>query len=268
MTHGSIDQPRVPDLILERYRLGEMSPDETADFERRLEADDRLLQRLRALEASDDEIRRSCPPAIVAAQVRQQLAERASVAARTERRWSPAPQWKAAGLLVAVAAVVVLVAPPLLGPGDEATDRIKGLEPALVMFRKTPEGSEPLRDRAVVRTGDLIRIGYRAAGQAWGLILSVDGRGVVTRHLPREGARAARLSTEAQVLLDVAYELDDAPRWERFYFVTGSAPFDVAPVIDAARRAEPPGGAGAPPVLPLGLKVKQSSVLLIKEETP
>ena len=39
------------------------------------------------------------------------------------------------------------------------------------------------------------------------------------------------------MLLDQAYELDDAPRWERFYFVTGDTPFAVAPIVDAARRA-------------------------------
>jgi hypothetical protein len=33
-------------------------------------------------------------------------------------------------------------------------------------------------------------------------------------------------------------ELDDAPRWERFYFITGNAPFDVAPVLQAANRID------------------------------
>ena len=108
----------------------------------------------------------------------------------------------------------------------------------------------------------------RAAGSTWGLILSVDGRGTVTLHLPREGTRAARLSAESQVLLDLAYELDDAPRWERFYFVTGSAPFDTAPVVDAARRAAASGDAGPPPALALSLNVTQSSVLLIKKDAP
>jgi hypothetical protein len=72
------------------------------------------------------------------------------------------------------------------------------------------------------------------------------------------------LSTESQTLLDFAYELDDAPRWERFYLVAGSAPFDAAPVIEAARAVAASGAAGPPPALPLRMDVKQSSVLLIK----
>jgi hypothetical protein len=245
-----------------------MTPDEVAAFERRLHGDEALRQRLQALEASDVEIRRRYPPAVLAAHVRQQLEGRAPDTRHEAGAGLFGLPWKTVAVLAGVLAVVVLAGPPLFGPGDETGDRIKGLEPALLLFRKTAEGSEKLQDRATARPGDLIRIGYRAAGNAWGVILSVDGRGVVTRHLPREGTQAARLSTESPALLDVAYELDDAPRWERFYLVTGPAPFDVAPVIDAAGRAAASERADAPPVLSLQMNVTQSSVLLIKEDRP
>jgi hypothetical protein len=264
MTSRSSGPPRVPDLILERYRLGEMRPAEAAAFERRLIGDDELRQRLLALEASDEEIRRRYPPAVLAANLRQRLETRARDAQRAAGAWLFGLRWRTVAVLAGVLVLFVLAGPPLLGPGDESADRIKGLEPTLLLFRKTPEGSEPLQDGASARAGDLIRIGYRAAGQGWGVILSVDGRGVVTQHLPRDGVQAARLSAESQVLLDSAYELDDAPRWERFYFVAGSAPFDAAPVIEAARGAAAPGAASPPPVLPLRMNVKQSSVLLVK----
>jgi hypothetical protein len=264
MTSRSSGPPRVPDLILERYRLGEMTPDETAAFERRLHGDAGLRQRLQALEASDEEIRRRYPPAALAADVRQRLEARAKDAPRMAGAGFFGLRWRTVAVLAGVLVLFALAGPPLLGPGDESTDRIKGLEPTLLLFRKTPEGSEPLRDGATARAGDLIRIGYRAAGQLWGVILSVDGRGVVTQHLPRDGAQAARLSAQSQVLLDFAYELDDAPRWERFYFVAGSAPFDATPVIEAARAVMASGAASPPPALPLRMNVKQSSVLLVK----
>jgi hypothetical protein len=254
----------VPDLILERYLLGEMTRDEAAAFERRLAGDDELRQRLQALETSDVEIRRDYPPAVLAAQVRRRLEARTVDATPIAHARFFGLRWTAVAALAGVLLLVVLVGPPLVGPGEDSGDRIKGLEPTLVLFRKVAQGSEPLQDGAFARAGDLIRIGYRAAGRTWGLILSVDGRGVVTLHLPRAGTTAARLSAESRVLLDFAYELDDAPRWERFYFVTGSVPFDAAPVIDAAKRAAMSGGAAPPAVLPLAKDVKQSSVLLIK----
>jgi len=264
MTDRPQSPPRVPDLVLERYRLGEMTPDEAAAFERRVHGDDELRQRLLALEASDEEIRRRHPPAVLAAGVRRRLEAGARDAPRMAGAGVFGLRWRTAAALAGVLVLLVLVGPPLLGPGDESTEGIKGLEPTLLLFRKTPAGSEELRDGATARAGDLIRIGYRAAGQAWGVILSVDGRGVVTQHLPREGVRAARLSTESQALLDLAYELDEAPRWERFYLVAGSAPFDATPVIEAARAVAASGAAGPPPALPLRIDVKQSSVLLIK----
>ena len=255
---------RVPDLVLERYRLGEMTPDERAAFERRLHGDEELRRRLRALEASDEEIRRRYPADVLGAQVRRRLEAGAKDAPRAAGAGFFGLRWRTVAVLAGVLVLAVLVGPPLLSPGDGPGDRVKGLDPTLLLFRKTPEGSEPLKDGAAARAGDLIRIGYRAAGERWGVIVSVDGRGVVTQHLPRDGAQAARLSTESQALLDFAYELDDAPRWERFYFVAGSAPFDATPVIEAARAVSAPGAAGPPPALPLRMNVKQSSVLLVK----
>jgi len=241
-----------------------MTPDEGAAFERRLHGDEELRQRLRALDASDEEIRRRYPAEVLGSQVRRRLEAGAKDAPRTAGARFFGLRWRTVAVLAGVLVLAVLVGPPLLGPDDDPGDRVKGLDPTLLLFRKTPEGSEPLKDGAAARAGDLIRIGYRAAGERWGVIVSVDGRGVVTQHLPRDGAQAARLSTESQALLDFAYELDDAPRWERFYFVAGSAPFDATPVIEAARAVSAPGAAGPPPALPLRMNVKQSSVLLVK----
>jgi hypothetical protein len=113
----------------------------------------------------------------------------------------------------------------------------------------------------------VLRIGYRAGGRGYGLILSIDGRGVVTRHLPASGDRAATLQQTGMTLLDSAYELDDAPRWERFYFVTGESPFDAAAVLEAARRA---GGHGSspPPLLVVPRTLDQSTLTVQKEARP
>ncbi len=96
----------------------------------------------------------------------------------------------------------------------------------------------------------------------------MDGRGSVTLHLPAGPSRAVPLRREATVLLDQSYELDDAPRWERFYFVTGSEPFAVAPVLDAARRVATHDLGSQPAALPLPPGLEQSSFSVQKETTP
>ena len=194
----------------------------------------------------------------------------------------PAPivhrfNWTIPVTIGAAAIVVLAVGSQFLGPPQpqpargtsEAVDpghRIKGHD--LALFRKTAEGSEVLGDEARVRVGDLIRIGYRAADRSYGVILSIDGRGGVTRHLPRHGDRAAPLGQDGQVLLDHAYELDDAPLWERFYFVAGRELFDVAPVMEAARRLAAGVGVRPPGALSLPAPLEQSSLVLIKVTEP
>ena len=223
----------IPDILLERYRLKELPPDEAAQLEDRLRRDEPLRRRLEALDRSDEEIRRSG--------VLERLSDRVPHSQPARRRLRAFGAMPAA---VAAAAVVILIVmlrveAPWTGPTDpvDSGDRIKGLTPSLALYRRTAEGSETLADGAVARQGDLLRVGYRAAGKRYGVILSIDGRGSVTVHLPPQADRAATLKGDGTVLLDQAYELDDAPQWERFYFITGDTPFAVAPIVEAARAA-------------------------------
>jgi anti-sigma factor RsiW len=267
---------RVPDLVLERYRLGELPPPESERLERRLKEDGELRERLAALELSDREIRRRYPPSWLAERVRSRLAGGSQPAPRASAAWHR--RWALPAAVAAAATVVFvlaprLIAPPGLGggasPAPEASgDRIKGLKPALALFRKTPEGSERLTPEDVVRAGDLLRVGYQAAGSRYGVILSIDGRGAVTLHLPAAEGPAAALQSGGPVLLDHAYELDDAPRFERFYFVTSQAPFDAGPVLEAARRAAPGGAEASPARLGLPPSLEQTVFSLRKGATP
>lgn len=274
MTHPDHDLSHVPDLLLERYRLGEMSPTEIARFRRRLEADEGLRARLRALDDSDEEIARRYPPGWLAARIRQRLPVNALRRSPSigQRRFS----WRLPIAVAATAVVALGVGWRLLGPlrllpawmksrSVEQVDRLKG--DSLVLFRKTAAGSEVLGNGARARAGDQIRIGYRAADHSYGVILSIDGRGVVTRHFPQQGERAALLTHDGLVLLDHAYELDDAPGWERFYLVTGREAFDWAPVLVAARALAAGAGARPPGALTLSAPLEQTSLFLMKEAT-
>jgi hypothetical protein len=90
----------------------------------------------------------------------------------------------------------------------------------------------------------------------------------VTLHLPASGSQAAALEAGGTVLLGFSYELDAAPRWERFYLVTGDEPFDVEPVRRAALEVAAAGSEAAPPSLPLGRQLDQSVFSLTKESVP
>lgn len=190
------------------------------------------------------------------------------------------PRW--ARIVTAAAALVVGCTPTepaaeALGPahatdaqdGDvEVSDepvRIKGLAPRLLVHRQRQGVIEQLRDGDVARAGDLVQISYVAAGNRNGVILSLDGRGVVTLHHPARPDATPTLVARGQHALDHAYELDDARSYERFVLVTaGDEPLSVTAVLDAAQRLAKRGEAGRHSPLPLPDRWQQTSVTLRK----
>jgi hypothetical protein len=256
----------VREWQLERYLLGELSAAEAEAVRSALERDAGLRQRLAALERSNAELLARHPPRVVAAAI----AGRAAAPAPPPRV-APRMAFAAALGVVALAAGLTVMAPwrepvvkePALDTAGDTT-RIKGGPPRLVLYRKGPAGSEPLASGSVARARDVVQVGYQAAGRRYGVIVSVDGRGVVTRHLPVSGASAAEL-TAGSVVLPQAYELDDAPRFERFYLIAADEVFPVETVLEALRRAQgasPPAGDGR---LDLPAGWEQSILLLVKE---
>ena len=236
----------IPDLLLERYRLDELSAPQRAAIEREAVADPDLRARLDALDRSDMKIRDRYPPS--------------ALVGRPASRRRPIRALVLAGALTTAVGSLIVSIPRLTVPGDDT--RIKGVagRPGLVVYRRTANGSERLADGEVARSGDLLRLGYASAGRGYGMILSIDGTGAVTLHLPPSGNVAAPLAPGGINLLDSAYELDDAPRIERFYLVTGRRPFAVTPVLDAARHA-----GGAPVALPLSSELEQVTFSIQKE---
>lgn len=232
---------RIPDWKLERYLLGELDPKELERIGAEAETDEELKERLESFRRSDEEIRERYPSPWMARRIQNRLSEIGTPVRDKKAPWT--------GFLArpmipvgAVALLLILVVWPfavdhdtnrdIQSPGSEV--RIKG-EPALQIYRKTPDGSERLSEGALVRERDVILIRYQPAGRPYGAIVSIDGRGVVTRHLPAEGDQAAELPNEGTASVEFAYELDDAPRGERFYFITSDVPFDLEPILAGAR---------------------------------
>jgi hypothetical protein len=256
--------PKTPDWLVERLALGELDQLAADDVRRRLAAEGRDADaEVAALAASSREILEAHPPARVAAAVR----------ARGRR---PSRGFLAAlPLVLAGAAALALLAKPAK---YDTTDRSPALEdtifkgstePVLGVYRHRDGGDERLGDGAPAAPGDLVQLTYRAGNQRFGALLSVDGRGQVTMHWPEGAATAGRLSEKGEVRLPSAYELDDAPAFERFFLVTSDAPFPIAAVVDAARAlAAKPHAARAP--LPLPASLRQASLTLAKtrKETP
>jgi len=263
------EEERVSDLSLEQYRLGELPAAAAEELAGRIDREPALAARLESLAASDAEILAAHPPGEAAAAIRRRLeAERHGEARRVRRlrpvRFSTFALPAAAAVLLSL--TLVLVRERLV---DGSGVRAKGIATALSAWRKTGGGAERLADGAVARAGDVVQLSYLAAGARYGVIVSIDGRGVVTFHLPEgwEGgsARSPALDGSGEVTLASAYELDDAPSFERFFLVYGEEPFAVSDAAGPARRlaARPDEARRGRMNLPRALR--QVSLLLVKE---
>ncbi len=231
----------VPDWLLERLALGELDAETAADVRRRLGAEGRTPDEIAALvAASNREILEQLPATPTAAAIKRR-AERAAAAARPARKrvflWS-------APLALAGVAAMVLVARPwqpqcdFRGPDGECIN-IKGVvetAPRIYLYRHGATRDERLRDGARATRGDLVQLAYGSHGGGYGVLLSIDGARKVTMHWPeKQDGDAPALKATGETRLPSAYELDDAPAFERFFLVRAATPFSIATALDAAR---------------------------------
>lgn len=234
-------EERTADLFIEQYRLGELGNDRLVA---ELESDPALQQHLEELERSDREILAAYPSGWFADRVRERMAR--EHLGKRRRRADRGPAWRIVPA-VAVAAVALAVIPIVLTTleSDQSAataalvhgERIKGLEPSLSVYRSAGTGADPeeLMPDTAVGAGTHLQLAYQAAGAGYGVIVSVDGNGVVTLHYPETALAEPVLDRGGEIALPFAYVLDDAPRYERFYFLASTEPPDVSAVL---RRVE------------------------------
>lgn len=228
------DTQTIPDLKLERYLLGELPKPEMETIDKALENSLDLQSRLLALKTSNEEIQALYP----SDQMVRQIESRTSNTIP-----GPFQKYKPLLALAAVLSLAIFVSVWIPGPeiqmlGGVTPDqlqektRIKG-NARLFLYRKTDQGIESLTNGSVAHQGDRIQIYYHAGDSQHGAIFSVDGNGIFTQHLPDTGDQSASLTQGDPVALEFSYELDNAPKWERFYFITSNTTFDLKSIQNA-----------------------------------
>ncbi len=246
-------KPEIPDLLIEQLYLDEVDP----ELKKKLLADPEVVRRLERLRRSNAEILEAYPPARMTEQIEARLkaaegvklsVARPSGDRQSGRTFRRLVQWKGFYPALAAAAVIALVIGmlPLLTRGgitsaDDNGVRIKGVGPSIHVYRETSNGAEQLHNGATARAHDLLQISYVASGAEYGLIFSIDGSGTVTLHFPESARSAALLKKGGEVALPHSYELDNAPSFERFYFVTSTKDFPVEEILRIARKAATTG---------------------------
>jgi hypothetical protein len=226
--------------MLERYMLGETSPEEKETVELALGKDERFAEELAGLRSSDAEIRNMGSRLIPGIVLRM---------SREKRK-----QRKVLGLCAAALALIIIVPPALRdrraspvdrGFTDAPIDRLKGGTELRVYLKTAPSAGSPnegapnegavLYDGGALHEGSTVQLAYFVDTGRYGLIFSIDSRSVVTLHYPYTEGESAILVPGKRMILDEAYTLDDAPDYEVFFLITSEKPLDVEAILDAAR---------------------------------
>ena len=245
----------IPDWKLERFLTGDLPESEMREI-RELEATDAMLaQRIKLLREDNKAILNKLPFEAIAGRIAEvkDIAD-ADIAGAAEAKKVASSfrllKFASAAVLVLAVALVALmtqretvVTGGNVAGGDvaQARDaqntqvalaetlsdtRIKGLDARMEVWKKTEAGIVQLQDLDEVREGDEIQLRYAVPEKCYGLLFSMDGNGALTLHMG-DGEKAVELAPGKMNSLPFAYKLDDAPYFEKFFFVTSSKEFAV-----------------------------------------
>jgi hypothetical protein len=226
----SSSRPDLADWLVERAALDEVAPANQA----RIDAADpaELKAKVAALHAENAAELAAYPAAPAVAQIANRIA--AERHRRAQRRvWLFGAVTTAAAVAVAILVLRPATQPPAREDEPEIT-RPKGAT-RLLAFRLAGDHVEQLAPDTLAKPGDIIQLRYNAGGQRYGIIASIDGAGAVTLHYPASEDASPALEPKTKALPN-AYELDDAPGFERFFFITDNQPLDVKATLTALRE--------------------------------
>ncbi|MDR2900849.1 MAG: hypothetical protein LBV20_04965 [Treponema sp.] len=227
----------ISNLMIERYRLGELSQDEKVFFDNRIASDPELQVRLSDLNREDFEFRNKYPADLVLNRGNQQGQGPQDQQAKKLNTFTIISGICAAVLFVGISFPMIW---NQVSSANNSGDRAKGMAPLfksvetdLSVYLKTGQEST-VYEGIPLHQGNTIQLAYTVPGVRYGVIYSVDGRSNVTLHYPYSVNGNTQLVSDKQTALEEAYMLDDAPDYEVFFFVVSKTPLDTQSIINNA----------------------------------
>ncbi len=224
-----MDDMKFSAITVERYILSELPADERTRVERGMAINPTLRARIAHVKHSNENILDRYPPHHMAKHIEfkmQAHAVRESFLARTTKK----SKGKSMSTLGMIALVVVALVPGLWFMHPSHIDRVN---PAIVAYRSTSKGAVALSPTEPAAPGDLLHLGYVAAGQPYGTIVSLDGHGNAALLFPFAPHASTRLEQDGEQVLDRVHKLSNAPHLERFFLITSHQPVPVDAVLDS-----------------------------------
>lgn len=219
---------KVSDFMLEKYRLGDLSPEDHHIIQEAIAEDENLRARIEDIDESDRELRSLYP------------AEYFSFTKIGKRRNLVWLARIAALVLVCILLPAVYFATNKTQPYNSIpVDRAKGNTQArseLSLYLKG-DREKTLTEQTLLHKGNTVQLAYTVpAGERYGVIFSIDGRSAVTLHYPYREGQSSLMVSGKRTFLNEAYTLDDAPDYEVFVMVVSSEDLEAKAVLLEAKK--------------------------------
>lgn len=241
----------IPDWKLEKYLTGDLPAEEMREI-REMEATDEIFAgRVKMLREDNAAILKRLPFEKLSEKIAMMPGRSNAGAGNTVRVNFKLVKLAAAAALVLAVVTVALFSQRSLSEqntqlmevamADASSDnglRIKGLSARMEVWKKTGDSAVQMENLGEAREGDEIQLRYAVAEKCFGLLFSMDGNGTITMHMGHEN-RAVELEPGKMTTLPFAYKLDNAPKFEKFFFLTSKSEFELnAGDIDASLKQE------------------------------
>ncbi|MBN2040650.1 MAG: hypothetical protein JW864_11435 [Spirochaetes bacterium] len=235
----------ISDLMLERYLLKELPEKQIVYIDTLCKQMPELQDRINALNSSSSDILEEYPADFIVPQISRKYESayaesdrKSSLFKNKFRKLIIIPSFALATAIISLLFIIPVVRTSLnYVPVDDSQygARIKGTESKIYIYRKINDEVEILNNNSKAKHGDLLQIAYVSMKDEYGIILSIDSRGTTTLHFPSDMVSSTKLESGEKTLLSNSYELDDAPEFEKFYFITSDHELDVISVLQAAQ---------------------------------
>ncbi len=247
----------IPDWKLERYLTGDLPESDMREIREMEAADEIFANRVKMLREDSKAILRKLPYDRLAERL-DSLPGRDTYGNGKPVNFSIVKFAAAAALVLAVVTVALFSQRSISQEGgtvlannadgsqvmevamvDQNDDvRIKGLSARMEVWKKTGDSAVQMENLGEAREGDEIQLRYAVAEKCYGLLFSMDGNGTITMHMG-EGNKAIGLEPGKMTTLPFAYKLDNAPKFEKFFFLTSKNEFELnAGDIDASLKQD------------------------------
>ena len=252
----------IPDWKLERYLTGDLPESDMREIREMEAADEIFANRVKMLREDNAAILKKLPFEKLSEKIAMMPGRSNAGAGNTVRvNFKLVKLAAAAALVLAVVTVALFSQRSISQEGgtvlannasnadgsqvmevamvDQNDDvRIKGQSARMEVWKKTGDSAVQMENLGEAREGDEIQLRYAVAEKCFGLLFSMDGNGTITMHMGHEN-RAVELEPGKMTTLPFAYKLDNAPKFEKFFFLTSKDEFELnAGDIDASLKQD------------------------------